>query len=104
MIILRELDASFVYIRTAGRSYQLTSVFGLAQGLTFFCPKCEGDEAHMVLCWFRDKGVPDSETPGPGRWHARGSSLDDLTLSPSIHLPHGCGWHGYVAEGMVKTV
>jgi len=59
---------------------------------------------HMVLCWFRDRGVPDGETPGPGRWQVSGSGLGDLTLAPSVHLTGaGCGWHGFVRNGLVTS-
>lgn len=69
-----------------------------ADGIRFTCPKCG---AHQVIVWFRGR-VPDSATPGPGRWTATGGSFDDLTLTPSINLSGpGCGWHGFVTNGEV---
>ena len=72
-----------------------------AQGLYFNCPKCGN---HGVLVWFRDRGVPADEVPGPARWSVSGAGLNDLTLSPSILLTSGCGWHGFVVNGEVTSV
>jgi hypothetical protein len=78
-----------------------------AQGVWFLCPKCftaNGGAAgtHMVLCWFRDRGVPAEVTPGPARWVVTGTGLDDLTLSPSIQLLGACKWHGFIVAGAVQ--
>jgi hypothetical protein len=77
--------------------------FAEAQGVMFECPKCR---RHSILIWFRDRGVPDEATPGPGRWIASGTGYDDLTLSPSINLDTpgttGCKWHGWVTGGEAK--
>ncbi len=71
-----------------------------AQGLYFLCPKGCG---HLVVVWFSDRGVPESEAPGPGRWTPLGTGLSDLTLTPSINLSGpGCGWHGFVVDGEVR--
>ncbi len=114
---LRDLDASFVgQLSADGRSYREVDTLAEAQGVMFQCPKCaagkpiEEEEgrrfvrgAHSVLCWFRNRGVPDSQDPKPGRWNPSGTSLDDLTfIGPglfSIHLIGGCNWHGYVKNG-----
>lgn len=81
-----------------------------ADGVWFVCPKCaaaqiakgnsKGEGAHGVLCWFKGK-VPDSASPGPGRWVASGTNMEDLTLSPSVFLngQESCGWHGFVRNG-----
>jgi hypothetical protein len=85
-----------------------------AQGVMFLCPKCfetnKGNiGTHSVLCWSRSAGVPDSASPGPGRWKLVGSSLLDLTLDAdppntarSVLLTKGCGWHGFVTNGEVE--
>jgi hypothetical protein len=77
-----------------------------AQGIMFLCPTCfkknngpVGTES--VLCWFKDRGVPDDELPGPGRWQVSGSSFDDLSLSPSVNVDHE-HWHGWVQNGEIK--
>jgi len=76
-----------------------------AQGVLFLCPVCFvknggpiGTES--VLCWFRDRGVPDAALPGPGRWQASGTSFADLTLSPSVNVDHE-HWHGWIKNGEV---
>lgn len=98
---LSELEPNFVSIVDPGRTYQNVEAIEHAHGVMFTCPLCTG---HMVLCWFRDRGVPDDETPRPGRWAASGTGLSDLTLSPSVHLSGpGCGWHGFVTNGEVTT-
>ncbi|SRR5260221_5112031 len=77
-----------------------------ADGVLFLCPACfvaNGGPigTHSVLCWFSGRPVPPDATPGPGRWLASGSSLVDLTLTPSVHLSGegGCQWHGWVKDG-----
>lgn len=102
---LRDLEAEFV-IRVDDSRRQRDGEISLTQadGVMFLCPVCYGANAgpvgtHSVLCWFRGK-VPDHETPGPGRWDPSGCGIDDLTLSPSVHLQgSGCGWHGWVRNG-----
>ena len=76
-----------------------------AQGVMFLCPVCfqrnggaVGTE--HVLLWFRDRGVPDAETPGPGRWLATGTGFEDLTLAPSVNVDHE-HWHGFITNGEV---
>lgn len=71
--------------------------------MIFDCPKCRQPEgSHAILAWFRGRGVPDNALPGPGRWTVdSGSGFADLTLSPSILLTSGCGWHGFVRGGEI---
>lgn len=105
-MMLLNLEPQFLQID--GLGYQYVNTLEEAQGILFVCPLCAaraGSNAgvHYVLCWFRDKGVPDDVLPGPGRWLASGSSYADLTLSPSINLPgEGCGWHGWLQGGDAK--
>lgn len=77
-----------------------------AHGVMFLCPTClkknggpVGTES--VLCWFRDRGVPDDVFPGPGRWIASGTGFGDLTLSPSVNVDHE-HWHGFVQNGEIN--
>lgn len=74
-----------------------------AHGVMFLCPACFKANSgsvgtHSVLVWFANRGVPDAATPAP-RWAMSGTSLADLTLSPSIQIP--C-WHGFVTGGIVR--
>jgi hypothetical protein len=76
-----------------------------ATGLLFLCPVCfkanHGQVGtHSVICWFRDRGVPDSATPGPGRWVPSGTGFDDLSLSPSVNVGNE-HWHGFITNGEV---
>ena len=103
---LRELEARLL-IREDDRMRGTTEDLAEAQGIMFICPKCFHEDgavgAHSVLCWFKNRGVPDDEVPGPGRWNPSGTSLDDLTFVPpgavSVLLTSGCGWHGFVRNG-----
>lgn len=102
---LSGLDVQLLRLEGTGHLKHV-STLAEAQGLMFLCPKCfgvNGDNAgvHYVLCWFKDRGVPDTEQPGPGRWAVTGGTgVHDVTLTPSVHLSGpGCGWHGWVKEG-----
>lgn len=115
---LRALDASYLgeYAVVDGRtSYWTLDAIEGAQGVLFQCPLCAAGKpvsedglgvegAHYVLCWFTNPRnatpVPADAEPLPGRWQLEGTSLDDLTLHPSVHLTGpGCGWHGFVKDG-----
>lgn len=39
------------------------------------------------------------------QWAREGDTFETLTLKPSIlHTkPHGCGWHGYITNGLVTV-
>lgn len=113
MPTLRELKASFYRI-VDERHYRRVRLLAKAQGLIFLCPKCFAANGgsrgtHSVLCWFRNRGVPDSTFPTPGRWTPMGTGLDDLTFVPgdppcaySVLLTGGCGWHGFVTNGRAE--
>lgn len=80
-----------------------------AQGVMFLCPKCfvenkGGVGTHHMMCWFSKRGVPNHVTPKPGRWDVSGTGLEDLTLSPSVLIIGGCGWHGFITNGEVTSV
>lgn len=82
--------------------------FAQAQGVIFLCPKCfEANSGpvgtHSVITWFQDRSVPEQAKPGPARWAVSGTSLADLTLSPSVLLLGACGWHGWVRAGQVTS-
>jgi len=96
-----ELDPKLVVHAPSASSAHLPLTLANAQGVLFGCPACKGAASHSILCWFRGRGVPDSETPGPGRWDVSGTGLDDITLSPSVNV-NGC-WHGFVRNGEIVT-
>lgn len=107
---LSELDAQFVRY-TGNGGHQDVVTLAEAQGVVFTCPACYSRNGnsdigvHSVLVWFRDRGVPDEAVPKPARWAAIGTSLDDLTLSPSINLQTDARsmheWHGFITNGQV---
>ena len=74
-----------------------------AEGLRFKCPLCL--TSHEILCWSDD--APASAVPRPGRWTLDGSGVGDLTLAeegrPAV-LQGGCGWHGRIEGGEVRTI
>lgn len=83
-----------------------------AQGITFLCPLCFDKNGgsvgtHSVNVSFSNRSVTEgqgshNDKGEPSRWDIiGGSGLDDLQLSPSIHLPNGCGWHGYIGHSGV---
>lgn len=106
---LADLNPQFMRYSPRDGNVYWTPVATLAeaQGLKFECPKCAGGRGgHMIMCWSRSAGVPDTATPGPGRWRLVGTSLEDVTLEAEPGktrsvLMNGCGWHGYVTRGMV---
>jgi len=105
---LTELEPELVAHAPSASAAHLPLTLDNAQGLLFVCPKCHSAQgrpgSHSVLCWFRNRGVPDDETPGPGRWDVSGTGFDDLSLSPSVHLSGpGCGWHGFIRNGEIIT-
>jgi len=57
---------------------------------------------HGVVCWFRDRAVPDVEEPRPARWQVSGTDYQDLTLHPSIAITSGCKWHGWIEKGEIR--
>jgi hypothetical protein len=131
---LRDLDARFVYAATKGASRLSDgdAVDGM-QGVMFQCPKCSeglerGEEdgrrfvrgAHYIRIFFANpRGVaaapPDADLRSDGtanpQWQMRGTSIDDLTLTPSINcdipwkdangVEHesSCKFHGWVTNG-----
>jgi hypothetical protein len=108
---LAELQPVWLRMIDARRSQFVGSIED-AQGIRFLCPKCFKSNdgivgTHSVICWSRTRGVPDDCVPGPGRWSLNGTGFDDLTLdgedaSNSILLSgSGCGWHGFIKNGVV---
>lgn len=125
---LRDLDARFLYEAHAGRCrMSLAETVDGMQGVMFQCPKCaEGKEivvdterdigararryvvgAHYVHVFFsnpRNVEVAPPDADHNPRWEMSGSTIDDLTLSPSVNLDipgseDGCRWHGWVKNG-----
>ncbi len=108
---LTELEPQFLrYELLEGKeTHRYVDTLADAQGVMFLCPQCWKKNngpvgTHSVLCWFVGRRVPDHVFPRPGRWHVSGTGYDDLTLQPSVFLTgQGCGWHGFVTNGVVTT-
>lgn len=106
---LADLRPCFVRVTETGR--QVVESLEEAQGVSFLCPKCFARNGgpkgtHVIICWSRSRGAPDSVQPGPGRWALAGTGLADLTLNAdppsrarSVLLTGGCGWHGFITKG-----
>jgi len=76
------------------------------QGLHFLCPKCRN---HFLGVWFQNP--LDGKSPyiragaGSSSWWTRtGDSFETLSITPSILVVAGCGWHGYITNGQIITV
>lgn len=111
---LSQLDANFIYeldVKSGSFMYDnpICPSLEQAQGIMFLCPKCfvtnNGEVGtHSIICWFKDRGVPDDMDPKPGRWIPQGTGIEDLTFigpgAASILLTgEGCGWHGFIKNG-----
>ena len=66
------------------------------RALTFECPACSD---HAIIVPF--SGV--SLFPSGAMWTLVGAEdIATATLTPSIHVRGGCGFHGYVTNGEVR--
>lgn len=105
-------------------SYHFLDSIEGAQGLWLWCPcgfgrlefPLEGPRPHGVCVPFQNprNALPCPPNHGPfskktgshPRWTMSGSSLEDLTLSPSIDVGGGRGdtscWHGFITGGEVR--
>jgi hypothetical protein len=124
MPTLRELEGQFIRYRqesaeemfargVAKPSFFLEHVSALneAHGIRFICPKSFAAHsgkvgAHSVQVYFAGSPVPAdigvNQKGDAVRWNASGTSLDDLSLSPSIQEQDSiCGWHGFVGSSGV---
>jgi hypothetical protein len=103
---LHDLEAEFV-ARLTERSWGDVATLQEAGGIKFLCPKCFDANGgpigtHLIIVWFEGKPVPEGTYKADPRWGVTGTSLHDLTLSPSINVIGGCGWHGWVKNGVAK--
>lgn len=68
-------------------------------GVTFDCPcgKC-GKRGYIP---FQNPIDPQAPINSAG-WHRTGDTFETLSLTPSILRtePHGCGWHGFLTNGV----
>lgn len=72
----------------------------------FLCPKCFAANGgkkgtHQVYAEFAGRNCPPEMNNGV-RWQFSGTSIDDLTITPSILCIGGCAWHGFVENGQTR--
>lgn len=75
-------------------------------GVIFDCPCGNADENHQLYVPFANPldGGPQHDAQG---WQRTGDTFETLTLSPSILrsiAKGGCGWHGFITQGEIRTV
>jgi len=106
-VLAEDPNASF--IRRAKQGVEEMPSADGAQGVRFTCPIGDvrhGHFLHIFHIWFEnpinaEKVLADQPY---ARWQRTGDSLENLTLSPSIldKTPGGCGWHGWVKNGIAS--
>lgn len=91
-----------------------------AQGLVLWCPcgygkpeyPLDGGRPHAIEIPFANpQGVvvvpanfgPTDRSGNKPRWSVSGTSLDDLTISPSVDVNAPSCWHGFITNGEVTT-
>ena len=91
-VLLRDLGGELRPFNDEGASRML---------VVFDCPMCPGDSSHRhAVCY-----TPGERASGPSRhvhiWgHASGSSVDDITLTPSfLARGHECRLHVFIRSG-----
>lgn len=110
--------ATFIGNTTAA-GHHMDVPFQEADGVFFWCPcgfgkpayPLDGPRPHGVIVSFANppsgRPVPAnagsrSRSGGPSRWTVSGTSLADLTLSPSVDVGNPSCWHGFVEKGVVR--
>lgn len=124
MPTLRELEGQFLRCRQesaeemfargvdkASFFMEHVSALSEAHGIRFICPKSFATHggkvgAHSVQVYFAGSPVPAhigvNQKGDTVRWNVSGTSIDDLSLSPSIQEQDSiCGWHGFVGSSGV---
>jgi uncharacterized protein DUF6527 len=104
---LAELDPVFLSHGGAGVTNADGEPIPLTLGVGLFCncPCGNADESHRLYVPFANPIGPGPLTPRRG-WHRTGETFETLTLTPSIlRLDRGgCGWHGFITDGEVRSV
>lgn len=101
---LIELYATFLYAH--GNFLHHVDKIEEANGIRFLCPHCFVKNngvmgTHAIMCF--TPGTILGWTDRTERWTMKGSSLFDVSLSPSVLLITGCRWHGFVENGEIRT-
>lgn len=72
-------------------------------GVSFDCPCVKCGERTYIPFENPLDGGPAYDTDHD-RWQRTGDTFETLTLVPSILRRLGCGWHGFVTHGVVRSV
>lgn len=89
--------------------------FHEAQGLLAYCPCAYGGveaRAHHIMVPFANppSGIPLTPNHGPTargnpnhhpRWTMAGTSLEDLSIAPSLDIGDPGCWHGFITNGHI---
>lgn len=68
-------------------------------GISFDCP-CRGACSRIGIEF--ENPLDGGPAPGTHTWRRDGDTFETLTLSPSIQRTEGCGWHGWVRNGVAS--
>ncbi len=76
-------------------------------GMMFDCPCGSCDErSYVSFSNPLDGGDPCLNNPKESSWHRNGDTFETMTLNPSIRSVKekgGCGWHGWIRNGVVTS-
>lgn len=93
---LRDLEGQLIHSTPEG--WRDVDTFAEADGVIFDCPLCGG---HKITVFSTEAPAELEAAPNGKRWTLSGTSLDDLSATPSIQLTSGCMWHGHIRDGEV---
>lgn len=117
---LSELDGRLYRLDVEKHENLPVDTVAEADVLYFQCPKCaeglprgtEGgrrfaEGAHYISVPFAAhdgrSAMPQSDGHQRPRWGVTGSTLEDVSTTPSILVIGGCTWHGYVTNGETRS-
>lgn len=75
--------------------------------IVFDCPCGCPNRCYVPFTNALDGGGPVGDDARRGElWERTGDTFETLTLTPSVHratILNGCGWHGHITNGEVKS-
>lgn len=103
---LRDLNPTFYGAGGGGVMRADGSPVPERSGLGLICD-CPCGCGELLAVPFRnpiDGGPMETDASGRATWQRTGETFENLSLSPSILRVGGCGWHGFIENGQVRTV
>ena len=73
-------------------------------GISFDCPCGCSDRTFIPFKNPIGGGVGYQAGKGNPEWQRRGVTFETLTLTPSIQRTCNCKWHGFLTDGIFKSV